>query len=54
MKDNKIIAEFNNCMTDKDKVLEWFNHFTDYVHHIDSTLYNEACDYADEKENDNE
>lgn len=38
---------------DKDKVLEWFDNFTDYIAEVDINLYNEACDYADEKENDN-
>tara|TARA_R100001015_G_C4570393_1_gene128558 strand:- start:617 stop:766 length:150 start_codon:yes stop_codon:yes gene_type:complete len=34
----------------KDKYLAWFNHFVDYVGNIDSNLYNEACEYADELE----
>ncbi len=29
------------------KQLAWFNHFVDYVGNIDSNLYNEACEYAD-------
>tara|TARA_R110002012_G_scaffold113782_1_gene259867 strand:- start:852 stop:1046 length:195 start_codon:yes stop_codon:yes gene_type:complete len=32
------------------KQLAWFNNFVDYVGNIDSNLYNEACEYADERE----
>jgi hypothetical protein len=30
-----------------EKQLAWFNHFVDYVGNIDSNIYNEACEYAD-------
>jgi len=28
----------------------WFNNFVDYIYELDSNLYNEACEYADERE----
>ena len=31
-------------------VSEWFNNFTDYVENRDRNIYNEACKYADERE----
>ena len=31
-------------------LFEWFNNFVDYVGNRDSNIYNEACKYADEKE----
>jgi hypothetical protein len=34
-----------------EKQLEWFNNFVDYVGNIDSNLYNQACEYADNIEN---
>jgi len=43
--------EKNNKENLNEKVLEWFNHFVDYVGNVDSNLYNEACEYADKKEN---
>lgn len=33
------------------KVLEWFNNFTDYIQETNINLYNQACKYADIKEN---
>ena len=33
-----------------EQVLQWFNHFVDYVASMNSNLYNEACDYADSQE----
>ena len=33
------------------KQLEWFNNFVDYVENIDSNLYNQACEYSDNIEN---
>jgi len=38
---------------DKDEVIEWFDKFTDYIAMVDINLYEEACDYADTKENNN-
>tara|TARA_R100000664_G_C2732067_1_gene122386 strand:- start:729 stop:923 length:195 start_codon:yes stop_codon:yes gene_type:complete len=32
------------------KQLAWFNNFVDYIYELDSNLYNEACEYADELE----
>lgn len=43
--------EKNNKENLNEQVLEWFNHFVDYVGNVDSNLYNEACEYADKKEN---
>jgi len=40
-------------MMDKDKVLEWYDNFAEYILQSNSNLYNDACEYADEKENDN-
>tara|TARA_R100000234_G_C4980533_1_gene170574 strand:- start:54 stop:230 length:177 start_codon:yes stop_codon:yes gene_type:complete len=34
-----------------EKQLEWFNNFVDYVENIDSNLYNQACEYSDNIEN---
>ena len=34
-----------------EKVLEWFNNFTDYIQHNNTNLYNQACKYADDIEN---
>jgi len=31
-------------------LFEWFNNFVDYVGNRDSNIYNEACKYADERE----
>jgi hypothetical protein len=33
------------------KVLDWFNYFTDYIQETNNNLYNQACEYADIKEN---
>jgi len=33
------------------KVLDWFNYFTDYIQETNINLYNQACKYADIKEN---
>ena len=33
-----------------EQVLQWFNHFVDYIGNINSNLYNEACEYADAQE----
>ena len=34
----------------KPNPLNWFNHFVDYIENTDSNLYNQACEYADNKE----
>ena len=31
-------------------LFEWFNNFVDYVGNKNNNLYNEACKYADERE----
>lgn len=36
-----------------EQVLQWFNHFVDYIGNINSNLYNEACEYADAQEEEN-
>ena len=33
------------------KVLDWFNYFTDYIQNNNTNLYNQACKYADDIEN---
>lgn len=33
-----------------ESTLEWFNSFVDYVECFDRNLYNQACEYADKKE----
>ena len=38
-------------MNDNKKVLEWFNNFTDYIQETNINLYNQACKYADDIEN---
>jgi len=37
-----------------EQVLQWFNHFVDYIGNINSNLYNEACEYADSQEETNQ
>ncbi len=32
------------------KQLEWFNNFADYLESNNINMYNESCDYADNKE----
>ena len=32
------------------KQLEWFNNFADYIETNNINMYNESCDYADNKE----
>ena len=36
------------------QVLEWYNNFVDYVMEYNINMYNSACEYADEKEKENE
>ena len=43
--------QLNQNNMDKDKVLEWYDNFAEYVLQYNSNLYNSACEYADEKEN---
>ena len=33
-----------------DPLFEWFNNFVDYVQNKNNNIYNEACKYADERE----
>ena len=33
-----------------DPLFEWFNNFVDYVQNRDNNIYNQACKYADERE----
>lgn len=35
---------------DKQQVIDWFNNFADYVEEVDSALYQDAIEYADDKE----
>mgnify|MGYP001353218858 FL=1 len=37
-------------LENREKQLEWFNHFVDYVNQQDAGIYNDACEYADECE----
>jgi len=60
--DGFIVEHISNCRNDDDiqvremdnfsstALYEWFNNFVDYVGNIDSNIYNEACKYADERE----
>jgi len=41
----------NNNKKELEKVLEWFNNFTDYIQETNNNLYNQACKYADDIEN---
>ena len=34
----------------EEQVLKWYDLFVDYVEDADSSLYDEACDYADKNE----
>jgi len=33
--------------------LEWYNYFVDYILEADYNKYNEACEYADNKQKEN-
>jgi len=35
---------------DKQQVIDWFNNFADYIENLDSSLYQDAIEYADDKE----
>tara|TARA_R100000315_G_scaffold44202_1_gene19735 strand:+ start:511 stop:711 length:201 start_codon:yes stop_codon:yes gene_type:complete len=45
MKEKKL-----SLMKDKDKIIQWYDHFVDYVNQVDPNLYNEACEYSDNAE----
>ena len=32
------------------QLIQWFNHFVDYVASMNNNLFNEACEYADSQE----
>ena len=36
------------------QLIQWFNHFVDYVANMNNNLYNEACEYADAQEEENQ
>ena len=46
----KLKGMYKKDISELEKQLMWFNHFVDYVGNVDSNLYNEACEYADECE----
>ncbi len=35
---------------DKQKVIDWFNNFADFIEESDNSLYNEAIEFADDME----
>jgi len=41
---------YRYLMKDKQKVIDWFNNFADYIESLDRNLYQEAIEYADDKE----
>ena len=43
MKNKNHYFAYGDC----EETLEWFNYFVDYIQEIDSNLYNQACEYAD-------
>ena len=45
MKEKKL-----SLMKNKDKIIQWYDHFVDYVNQVDPNLYNEACEYSDNAE----
>tara|TARA_R110002110_G_scaffold129823_3_gene309969 strand:+ start:772 stop:918 length:147 start_codon:yes stop_codon:yes gene_type:complete len=45
MKEKKL-----SLMKDKDKIIQWYDHFVDYVNQVDPNIYNEACEYSDNAE----
>ena len=47
---NNLKGMYKKDISELEKQLQWFNHFVDYVGNIDSNIYNEACEYADECE----
>ena len=60
--DGFMVEHISNCRSDNDievremdnfsstALYEWFNNFVDYVQNQNNNLYNEACKYADERE----
>lgn len=53
--DQKKIKEAKDFLKSKgevpeEKVLEWFNNFVDHIQLNNRNLYNEACKYADQRE----
>lgn len=60
--DGFMVEHISNCRTDNDiqiremdnfsstALYEWLNNFVDYVQNRNNNLYNEACKYADERE----
>jgi hypothetical protein len=64
--DGFMVEHISNCRSDNDIQVremdnfsstasyEWFNNFVDYVQNQDNNLYNEACKYADEREEDSD
>jgi len=45
MKEKKL-----SLMKNKDKIIQWYDHFVDYVNQVDPNIYNEACEYSDNAE----
>jgi len=39
-------------MSEREDILEWYDNFVDYIEEMDINLYNEACEHADKKEED--
>ena len=64
--DGFMVEHISNCKTDDDirvremdnftstALFEWFNNFIDYVQYNHSNIYNEACKYADDREEGND
>jgi len=60
--DGFVVEHISNCRNDNDIqvremdnfsstiLFEWFNNFVDYVQNRDNNIYNQACKYADERE----
>lgn len=60
--DGFMVEYISNCKTDDDirvremdnftstALFEWFNNFIDYVQDNHSNIYNQACKYADDRE----
>ena len=47
----KIMKEIDRTKMERlIKQLEWFNNFADYLEANNINMYNESCDYADNKE----
>ena len=54
MKTNESKRDFiRHHVKDCETTLDWYDNFVDYIQEIDVKLYNEACEYADNIQQEN-